>query len=206
MNAVKPLILLMFLFTLAAVGCASSHRSAGTMTRPAGQDTALARQENAEAFELIQQGKYEQAQQHLIKSLLADPLFGPAHNNRGLIYYYTDRLYLAAWEFDNAIKLMPYQSEPHNNLGMVFERVGKLSDASGAYAKAREMEPENPEYIGNLARARIRRGDHDSETRKLLEEVSLKDARPEWQEWARLKLLKLRTEEPASTSRGAGAN
>ena len=178
----------------------------GNRSRTSAQNTELARQENNTAFALIEQGEYDQAQQHLVLALAADPLFGPAHNNRGLVYYNTNRLYLAAWEFENAIKLMPYQSEPRNNLGLVLERAGKLTDAADAYAKARDMEPDNPEYLGNLAHDRIRRGDHDDDTRKLLEELSLKDDRPEWVEWAKLHLLKLRTDEPATTSRSGGTN
>jgi Tfp pilus assembly protein PilF len=186
------------------IGCSSSNRATHT-TPPGVPDTTLARQENDLAYELIQQGKYEEAQQALVRALAADPMYGPAHNNRGLVYFYTDRLYLAAWEFENAIKLMPYQSEPRNNLGLVFERAGKLSDATDSYAKARQMEPDNPQYIGNLARARIRRGDRDQETRDLLEELTLKDDRPEWVEWARLKLLKMRAMD-SDTSRPAQSN
>jgi len=186
------------------IGCSSSKQKAHTPT-PGVPDTALAREENEHAYELIQQGSYAEAQEALNRALAADPMYGPAHNNRGLVYFYTDRLYLAAWEFENAIKLMPYQSEPRNNLGLVFERAGKLSDATDSYAKARQMEPDNPQYIGNLARARIRRGDRDQETRDLLEELTLKDDRPEWVEWARMKLLKLRAMD-SDTSRPSPSN
>jgi Tfp pilus assembly protein PilF len=176
-------------------GCASKNKSPDSLTTPGFQNTELARQENDRAFELIQKGKYDEANECLVRALAADPMYGPAHNNRGLVYYHTDRLYLAAWEFQNAIKLMPYQSEPRNNLGLVFERAGKLGDATQAYARAREMEPDNAEYIGNLARAHVRRGDRDTETRGLLEELVIKDNRPEWIEWAKIKLLKLRSTE-----------
>ena len=64
-----------------------------------------------------------------------------------------------------------------------------------------QMEPDNPEYLGNLARARVRRGDTDDETRKLLEELVLKDDRPEWREWAQLKLYRMR--QPATATRPA---
>jgi Flp pilus assembly protein TadD len=181
-------------------GCSSEKKTPDPMLNAAPQNTELARKENAIAYDFIQQGNYDKAQEHLVLALASDPLFGPAHNNRGLVYYHTGRLYLAAWEFENAIKLMPYQSEPRNNLGLVFESAGKLSDATEAYAKAREMEPDNPQYIGNLARAHVRRGDRDNETRKLLEELALKDDRPEWVEWARLKLLKLRASDESTTT------
>src|SRR2546429_3738366 len=208
MNRISRISLALFaLVALLSTGCASSTKSApDPMLKATPQDTELARRENALAYELIRQGKYDEAQEHLVRALAADPLFGPAHNNRGLVYFHTGRLYLAAWEFENAIKLMPYQSEPRNNLGLVFESAGKLSDATEAYAKAREMEPDNPQYIGNLARARIRRGDRDSQIRKLLEELALKDDRPEWVEWAKLKLLKLRAADTSTTTRKDESN
>src|SRR5438874_4482959 len=207
MNRLNRSFPVLALGLMLASGCASSSKSApDPMLKAAPQDTELARRENALAYDLIQQGKYDEAQEHLVRALAADPLFGPAHNNRGLVYYHNGRLYLAAWEFENATKLMPYQSEPRNNLGLVFESAGKLSDATEAYAKAREMEPDNPQYIGNLARARIRRGDRDAQTRKLLEELSLKDDRPEWVEWAKLKLLKLRAADASTTTRKDESN
>jgi Flp pilus assembly protein TadD len=204
MNRVSRIFLA--LVAMVGIGCASKKPAPDPMLKAGAQDTELARRENALAFDLIQQGKYDKAQEHLVLALAADPLFGPAHNNRGLVYYHTGRLYLAAWEFENAVKLMPYQSEPRNNLGLVFESAGKLSDATEAYAKAREMEPDNPQYIGNLARARIRRGDRDTQTRQLLEELALKDDRPEWVEWARLKLLKLRAADASTTTQKDGSN
>ena len=207
MNRANCYFAFLALALMLSAGCASSKKSASDPMLKAGpQDTELARKENALAYDLIQQGKYDEAQDHLVRALAADPLFGPAHNNRGLVYYHTGRLYLAAWEFENAIKLMPYQSEPRNNLGLVFESAGKLSDATEAYAKAREMEPDNPQYIGNLARARVRRGDRDNQTRELLEELALKDDRPEWVEWARLKLLKLRAADSSTTTRKDQSN
>ena len=156
-----------------------------------GRDPTLARELNDRAFKLIGENKLGEAERILRESIAADAMFGPARNNLGLVYYQTDRLYEAAWEFENAIRLMPYQPEPRNNLGLVLEKAGKVSGAADAYAKAREMEPDNPEYIGNLARAKVRRGDRDAETRELLQELVMKDPRPNWNQWARMNLFKL---------------
>jgi Flp pilus assembly protein TadD len=183
----KIILLLLPLCTLPlAGGCKSS-----AVPRTAPRDTELARKDNDRAFELIQSGKYEQAETLLRKAVAADVMFGPARNNLGLVYYHTGKLYQAAWEFQNAIKLMPFQPEPRNNLGLVLERAGKLTDAADAYDRARQMEPDNPEYIGNLARAKVRRGDSDRETRDLLEEVVFKDSRTAWSSWAKENLFRL---------------
>ena len=168
------------------VGCQSHSR---TVEHAFNSD--LAKSENDHALHLLDQGKLDEAEAHLKKAMEADVMYGPAHNNLGLVYYHQGKLYPAAWEFQNAIKLMPYQPEPRNNLGLVFEKAGKITSAAEAYEKARQLEPDNPEYLANLARAKVRRGDRDSETRHLLEELVLKDSRPQWSHWARQNLYKM---------------
>ena len=184
------------LVLLSALGC-RAHGTAGAGA--ASRDTAAARALNDRAFELIGKSDYAGAEKLLNKSINADVMFGPAHNNLGLVYYHQNKLYQAAWEFQNAIKLMPYVPEPRNNLGLVLERAGKLDTATDHYAKAVSMEPDNPEYLGNLARVKVRRGDHDDQMKKLLEELVMKDSRPEWNHWARMNLFRLNrptSEEP----------
>ena len=48
------------------------------------------------AAALSNQGKYTEAEPILKKALEADPTYGPAHNDLGLIYYRLDRPYDAA--------------------------------------------------------------------------------------------------------------
>jgi tetratricopeptide (TPR) repeat protein len=183
-------------FLLAALaGCQDSGRPTVIAPSPDGPNTQLARQENDQAYALIQQGKYAEAEPILQKALAADLTFGPAHNNLGLVYFNLRNspryLYDAALEFDYAARLMPFHPDPRNNLGLVFEMTGKLGDAVDAYEKARKLAPNDPEYIGNLARARIQRGDRDDETRNLLRELTYKDPRPDWRHWAQMKLFEL---------------
>ena len=184
-------------FVMCAVLAGGLFLAAGCKSAPANdpkaavRDTDRARQLNERAYKLLNDGKHAEAEKVLREALAADMTFGPARNNLGLVYYQTGRWYEAAWEFEYAVRLMPFQPAPRNNLGMVLEDAGKLADAAQAYAKAREIEPDNPLYIGNLAKARVRRGDRDAETRALLEELLLKDPRPEWKEWARLTLFQI---------------
>lgn len=192
-------LLLICVVMTCGLGCQS--RAARVKVDLDGRDTARARADNDRAFELIQQGKYGPAEALLRKAVQADVMFGPARNNLGLVYYHTDRLYLAAWEFENAIKLMPHQPEPRNNLGLVLERAGKLGGAVESYQQARHMEPDNPQFIANLARVKVRQGDRDEETRKLLEELVFKETRPQWIDWARTNLLRIEAT-PASSPAG----
>jgi Flp pilus assembly protein TadD len=176
---------------LVVAGCQSANHSI-IATAPPPPNTALARQENDRAYELIQQGKDKEAEPILHKAIDADVTFGPAHNNLGLIYYRQGRYYDAAWEFYNTTKLMPYHPDVRNNLGMVLEMdVTKYDQAIESYEQARKLAPDNPEYLANLARAKDRRGDRDEEMKKLLQELAFKDSRPDWRNWARMKLFEI---------------
>src|SRR5438270_2728983 len=155
-----------FLLPIAiACGCGAPQRPASrpyqTIAPDPQRDADLARRENARAVQLIDKHDYAAAEAALKSALAADVMCGPAHNNLGKVYFRQKKLYLAAWEFQYAMKLMPNQAEPPNNLGLVFEVAGKLDDAAESYGKAVALEPENVDAMGNLARARVRRGDRD---------------------------------------------
>lgn len=154
-------------------------------------NTDKARELNTQAMTLILESRYDEAEELLKDALTADVTFGPAHNNLGRVYYEKNQFYTAAWEFEYAAKLLPHHAEPRNNLGLVFEAVGDYDEAVGHYEEALLIEPNNPELIGNLVRTRLNRGDRDSEVRRLLEEMMLKDTRPRWTEWAQDKLRML---------------
>ena len=132
--------------------------------------------------------QYAAAEKLLHEALIADASYGPAHNTLGKVYYEQRRFYLAAWEFEHAIKAMPDRAEPINNLGLVYEAVGKLDEAVVQYELAKSIEPEHPEYFGNLLRCRIRRGEPASTMRPELQSLIALDDRPEWVSWAKLKL------------------
>jgi hypothetical protein len=53
------------------------------------------------------------------------------------------------------------------------------------------MAPDNAQFLGNLARARVRRGDRDAGVRDLLDKLILRETRPEWADWARAQLSAL---------------
>jgi cytochrome c-type biogenesis protein CcmH/NrfG len=86
---------------------------------------------------------------------------------------------------------MPNQPEPRNNLGLVFEAVGRMDDAVKAYDDALKLEPDGANYLGNAARARVRRGDKGPELRDLLSKLIERDRREEWVSWAKERLAML---------------
>src|SRR4051812_2802818 len=189
----------LLLFALAAAGLlgCSQHPKTDpsayeTIGKDPRRDAEFARQENARAVALMDAGEYDKAEAALKSALAADVMCGPAHNNLGKIYYRQKKLYVAAWEFQYAMKLMPNQAEPPNNLGLVFEAAGKLDDATESYGKAIALEPENVAAMGNLARARVRRGDRDETVRGLLQKLIERDDRADWLAWERLTLARLK--------------
>jgi Flp pilus assembly protein TadD len=200
--------LLAFVATI-GFGCASHPKTAkqkgGTYeTVAAGDergDAAKAEQHNAKAVGMIERGDLAGAEAELRSALAADVMYGPAHNNLGKVYFHQAKLYLAAWEFQYAMKLMPNTPEPRNNLGLVFESSGKLDDAVASYDEAMRLEPDNVQFIGNLARARVRRGDRDEAVRELLDKLVLRETRPDWADWARGQLATMRTKAAADAER-----
>ena len=156
------------------------------MLIPPSRATAVKR-----SAELLVKHKDEDAGEVLTKAINGDPNYGPLHNNMGIVHLRQGRLYDAAREFDLAARLMPTIAEPRNNLGMVLERVGRFEEAIASYTKAHDLQPDNPIYLGNLLRAKVRHGDNDPEMGKLFEQLLLYEARPDWIRWAKDQKLQL---------------
>lgn len=176
----------------AAAGCTSKadqveapKKPYQTVTGDSRRDTEVAAAENEIGLQAMAKGDLAAAEAAFKRALDADVMHGAAHNNLGKVYYAQRRLYLAAWEFQYAAKLLPRQPEPRNNLGLVLESAGKLDEASHQYDQAIELETDQPQYLGNAARVRLRRGDRDARVKELLLNVVLKDERAEWVEWAK---------------------
>jgi Flp pilus assembly protein TadD len=174
----------------------SSSKQYETVAPAPNRNADLARQENARALVLMDKGDHAGAESALKAALAADLMCGPAHNHLGKVYFRQGKLYLAAWEFQYAMKLMPNQPEPPNNLGLVFEAAGKLDEAAESYGKAVALEPENIHAMGNLARARVRRGDRSADLRSLLGKLVLRETRPDWLAWEQGVLSRLNAPAP----------
>lgn len=189
-------ILLMLAMTWTAVGCQQNQSVAPSEYQTVAEDprrnTDTAMRLHHRGVELLKQGQYEQAETAFRDALQADLFHGPAHNNLGITYFEQKKYYLAAWEFQFAVKLMPEQPRPKNNLGMVFEAVGKLEEAEQWYADALALVPDSAEVAGNLARVRIRRDRKDQRTVELLEKIVLKSESSRWTQWAREQLSRIR--------------
>jgi Tfp pilus assembly protein PilF len=152
------------------------------------RDNKTAKIKHAEALALIELGKpkkLEKAEELLNEALVADVRYGPAHNSLGMVYYLQEKLYLAAWEFEYAAKLMPSHPQPLNNLGLVYERAGKYEDAISYYSMALSRDEGDPEVMGNLVRARLQDGDKGQDLKTMISDLALYHPDPNWQQWAR---------------------
>lgn len=188
----KRLFLLTAFSIVLVSGCARLSNEA-TVYRTSEKSAiadGIAAQYHEEAIELLNWGAYDAAEQKLQNALVADVNYGPAHNTLGKLYYDQQKFYLASWEFEHAAKAMPNRAEPHNNLGLVYESVEKQDLAIDAYEVAVSLAPQNSNYLGNLIRAKVRRGDRSQELASQLREFIHLDDRYEWTEWARLELIK----------------
>lgn len=181
---------------LLLVGCNGSHRTVDTSTgeyrtisvTPL-RDTDAAKRANDRGLSLLADGELDKAKDAFKDALTADVEYGPAHNNLGKVYYMQRDWYKAAWEFEYAKKQMPKHAGPHNNLGLVLEHAGELDKAVDEYRAAVSLAPDNMQYIGNLARTLVRRGDtRTDETRTLLKQIVENDKRIPWVIWARQEL------------------
>ncbi len=152
------------------------------------QATGAGDSERAEALcvkgrRFWQSGRLDRAADAFERATTADPSYGPAHNNLGLVQYETSDLYAAAWSFQRASELMPGRAEPLNNLGLVMQSAGRLEDAISHFAEAYELRPEQPDYLANLVLARRLRGDSDWTVEQQLQELAFKETRPAWRSW-----------------------
>lgn len=182
-------VVLALVFSL--TGCATFKREPvkyETVSANHRSDTKEAIKHHNAALELLEKEDLDRAEQRLNKALIADVSFGPAHNTLGHVYFRRGQFYLAAWEFEYAVRLMPDHATPQNNLGLVYEEAGRLTEAADKYRAALALSPGDVEFSGNLTRVRIRLGERTSETATQLSELALRDDRREWRDWAQLQL------------------
>lgn len=185
-NTTFRLIITIFLATCFC-RCAATSQNDTVIAQASDRNAELASELNDKAVKLINNNKLDEAIKILNKSLDADDMFAPTHNNLGYIYLKKKQFYNAACSFEAVIKLNPLAPEPRYNLGLVYERAGRLDEAVDRYDQAHRFSPANPQFLAALINARLKRGDRDKEITQLLQELVLKETRPEWREWAEKK-------------------
>lgn len=184
MPKIDKLVCLWLFCALAGCGC----QPAPDFARDPHLAAQQARELNEKATQSISLKDWVGAEKDLHAALRLDPDLGQAHNNLGVVYLNQHRLYEAASEFQLAAGLLPTQAQPYNNLGLVMESANKLETAAEFYEKALARQNECVPAMANLARVLVRLDRRDEKTHRLLEQLVLRDSRPEWNCWAREKL------------------
>ena len=194
MNLRLTLAMLLLACAMATMGgCAGAPNSPYAAADPGRRDSQRAESLSREAADLVGSDP-ERAERLLREALAADLFCGPAHNNLGVLFLESGRLYEAASEFEWARKLMPGHPDPRLNLGLVLERGGRVDEAIEAYRSALVVAPEHLPSVQALARCQIRHNRRDTGTVAHLEKIAM-DADRDWRVWARDQLLAAHNEQ-----------
>lgn len=177
-------VLFLTVFVVALPGCSRIHKRGGNIVKvDLRRNPTLARKLNAKAAVHLQREDFGKAEPLLRRALKADRTCAPAHNNLGLLYFSRFDLFRAALSFQEAMRFNPESPEPQNNLGLTFEAAGRPQSAVEHYHAAYELSPTDPQFLGNLIRARIRADEPVDSMREELRQLLFIERRPDWIEW-----------------------
>ncbi len=166
-------------------GCASFNDQHASLIRiKSSRNPAKAQRLTLAAVAALENGKPEYASEKLLSAISADPRYGPAHNNLGLLQFDDGKLYEAVLSFERARELMPADPAVYYNLGLALEKAGRKKQALELYWQAVEIDPTEPHFLGNLVRLRRRLGDSDLDVVAQLQDLMLIETRPDWRDWA----------------------
>ncbi|MFK7819925.1 MAG: tetratricopeptide repeat protein [Planctomycetaceae bacterium] len=177
-------LLFLFVSIVLLPGCTPFFKRKGHVVKvDLSRNTPIATATTTKATSHLANGDVAKAEPYLKKALKADRRYAPAHNNMGLLHYERNDLFRAALSFQEAMRFDPQSPEPQNNLGLTFEVAGRPQAAIEHYQAAYDLAPTNPEFLGNLLRARLRSGETPFEMREELRQLLFIERRPEWIDW-----------------------
>ncbi len=146
MTVLKKFGYIIIVGALTFTGCQSSEEPLLDSCCPeiprADRNTQAARNLNSQALALMEADELDQAELALKAAIDADPRFGPARNNLGMVYYRQERYYLAAKQFSCAAEAMPTRSQPKQNLAMTMAKITETTNPAPDNEKALTIEPE----------------------------------------------------------------
>ena len=125
-------------------------------------------------FILWQNGKTEDAIEHMEQALRLKPDFAEAHNNLGNALFQSGRRQEAIKQYEQALQLKPDFPGAHYNLGVVLEQAGRMQEAMGQWEQAVRIKPDYVEALNSLGVALCRAG-------------KIQEAMRQWEEALRIK-------------------
>lgn len=169
------------------LGCAAppAVRSPGDSR---GIDHSAAVAANAAGISGGRAARYLDAERMFRQAIALDRTWPAPRNNLGLVLMQRGKWKEAGECFLIAARLDTSSVEPLLNLGHLYERLGWDIEATAYYEQAYGMDADDPEVIGRLARARVRAGRTDDETRAMIARLAA-DGPAHWTAWARQQAL-----------------
>lgn len=165
-------------------GCSSQLKNQSIIRVSTNQNTSRANRLTYAGIRELNLGHIDLAAKKFREAIKADFTYGPAHNNLGLMHYEQGNLYQAVTAFEAAREYLPSDPAVVYNLGLALESAGRTEEALDLYYTANQMDRANPHFLGNLARLRVRLGEHDEQLQQQLKDLVLIETRPEWRRWA----------------------
>jgi tetratricopeptide (TPR) repeat protein len=131
-----------------------------------------------------------EARRDFEKAVAADPLFGPAYNNLGVLDLNAGEYFDAAQNFDRAIKLMPYNAIPRIHLGLIYEEAGQLSNALDQFDQALELAHDSIDSLQADTRVRVRLELFTPQVVERLQTIAVHGTDETWRSWAQQVLIR----------------
>lgn len=107
---------------------------------------------------LGEDGRLEESEHHLRKSLEIHPDYHKAHNNIGNVFYLQGRYNQAGEHFAKAVDLKPEYADAYFNLGLTYGRTGNYDLAIENYEQVLRLRPDNPRVHFHLGKAMMKVG------------------------------------------------
>lgn len=176
------LSLLVALAALLTMGCQQTPRS------NLAEQLSRIEQRREKALLLSEQGLEAEDPSHrrelLSRAVEMDPMLGPAQNNLGVVLFEQGEYYQAAKHLRQAANLMNASPGPWANLAVLHAELSQWHRAEEYAREARERDGSDPLSLRVLARALSETGEDESELKRVLEKLALRDPSEAWRQWA----------------------
>jgi tetratricopeptide (TPR) repeat protein len=137
------------------------------------------RTEVESAWDLVAQGKRQEAVRVLIQLIKTNPGNGDAHLLLGSILTEEGKPADAIRHLSEAVRLLPKSAMAHNALGEAFNSAGDLKQARGAFEKAVTLDPKLAQAHANLGHVLIQQGESSEAAEHLDRAIALMGQAPD---------------------------
>ena len=179
-----PVVITLALMWVGGCAALTNHDEDSIIRIQSNRNPVKAQRLTLAGVNALENDKRDYAEEKLLAAIEADPQYGPAHNNLGLLHFDNGDLYRSVLAFERAMELMPQDPTVYYNLGLALETAGRREDALNLYWQAVEIDPTEPNFLGNLVRLRRRLGEKNPEVIAQLQDLILIETRPDWKRWA----------------------